>query len=103
RQMLSRLRDNTPIHLFLKKIGNGKLDGGETEVNEVLRSNKARTKQNLSNLRKLKHYDIEFGNNSQHDYAYAQCIATHNLGLSAYREIVLEGLRREGYDIEHME
>ncbi|MFP3386290.1 hypothetical protein, partial [Tritonibacter sp. SIMBA_163] len=23
--------------------------------------------------------------------------------MSAYREIVLEGLRREGYDIEHME
>lgn len=101
RQFLARLRDDIPIHLFLNPIGNGKIAGGETEKNEVLRSTKAKTKRNISNLEKMDYRGIEMTGFAQHVDTYATYVATHNLGLSSYREIVLEGLRREGYSITH--
>ena len=37
-----------------------------------------------------------------HVNAYCRYVATHNLGLSSYQEIVLEGLKGEGYEIIEM-
>jgi hypothetical protein len=99
RQFLARLREGVPRHCYFKPIGVGFLGGGETEAHQVERSQKAQTKRNLANLRKLEQNILGFGDYAVHRQAYCRYVANHNLGLSAYREIVLEGLRREGYDI----
>jgi hypothetical protein len=99
RQFLARLRDDVPRHCFFSKIGLGFLDGGETEARSVKRSQKAKTKQNLAFLKKLEDEALEFGSFESHVNSYCSYVAMHNLGMSAYREILVEGLKREGYDI----
>lgn len=99
RQFISRLRDNIPVHIFLKSIGNGKLAGGETETYDVLKSNNRRTKQNLKNLNRLGYDAIQINGYSLHEQTYCSYVAKHNLGLSKYKETVIEGLRREGYSV----
>ena len=103
RQFLARLRDDVPRHCFFKKIGVGFLGGGETEARAVKKSQKAKTKQNLAFLKKLEDEALEFDSFESHVNSYCSYVANHNLGMSAYREIVLEGLRREGYDITTVE
>ncbi|QDZ41654.1 DUF3854 domain-containing protein (plasmid) [Euhalothece natronophila Z-M001] len=103
RQFLARLRDDIPRHCYFKPIGVGFMSGGETEPRAVKRSNKSVTKRNICNLTKLDNEALEFDSFGNHVNAYCSYVANHNLGLSAYREIVLEGLKREGYEIIQMQ
>jgi hypothetical protein len=102
RQFLGRLREGVPRHCYFKPIGNNKLGNGESEAYQVKSSNKKVFKQNRDNLYKLNQESLKMEGMEDHVNAYCRYVAIHNLGLSSYQEIVLEGLKREGYNIQQM-
>jgi hypothetical protein len=102
RQFLGRLREGVSRYCYFKPIGNSKIGKGESETYKVKSSNKRVFKRNLENLYKLNQEALKTDGMDDHVNAYCRYVATHNLGLSSYREIVLEGLRQEGYDISYV-
>ena len=109
RQFLARLRDkNAELHCFFKKIGVNKKGKGEDTPEQVYQSNLKEFKANISHLNKFnRSQSYEDENNNQmidHSRFYTQYIADHNLGMSTFREIVLDGLQnKEGFQIINQE
>ncbi|NBD31832.1 MAG: hypothetical protein GVY17_02375, partial [Cyanobacteria bacterium] len=100
RQAIERVRVPVDRHVYFRKIGvNHQLEGGGTDSRSVLSSQKRQTKLHTAFLSKLESLQLNFACHASHTKAFADYVARHNLGLSAFQEIALEGMRRDGYAI----
>ncbi|NBD15494.1 MAG: DUF3854 domain-containing protein [Cyanobacteria bacterium] len=100
RQAIERVRANVNRHVYFPKIGvNHQMEGGGTDARSVLGSQKQQTKMHTAFLSKLEALQLDFDCHACHTKAFADYVARHNLGLSAFREIALEGMQRDGYVI----
>ncbi|MCP6760064.1 MAG: DUF3854 domain-containing protein [Fischerella sp. CENA71] len=105
RQILARLRETVPRHVWISRCGLSKsrIGNGSTSKNSLLFSQQAATRANMHLLTVVDHdcdYDFggvdwQFQRESLNTWAAKACVI--NAGMARYRETILEGLALDGY------
>lgn len=111
RQILARLRETVPRHVWISRCGLSKsrIGNGSTSKNSLLFSQQAATRANMHLLTVVDHdcdYDFgavdwQFQRESLNTWAAKACVI--NAGMARYRETILEGLALDGYCIVESE
>lgn len=99
RQSLARLRDNVPRHIALPNRGLSFIGGGEMSSENLEVSQDKQAKAAISLIFDGTRSDIDSSFCPTAVHAWASLAARQNAGMSAYREIVAEGLRIEGHQV----
>jgi hypothetical protein len=104
RQAASRVRENVPRHLWAIPKGIGRIGNGSTSIKNLLASQNKLTKLNIQLLVRSQ-FDDEIEPNFQPESlkTWAQFAARVNLGMSAYRETIIEEMKTEGHNIFEIE
>ncbi|MGL5872975.1 MAG: plasmid replication protein, CyRepA1 family [Xenococcaceae cyanobacterium] len=100
RQAASRVRESVPRHLWAVAKGIGRIGNGSTSIKSLLASQHKQTKLNIQLLVQSQ-FDDEIEPNFQPESlkTWAQFAARVNLGMSDYREAIIEGMKTEGHRI----
>lgn len=107
RQMLARLRETVPRHVWIAPYGLAgcRIGNGSTSIGSLLFSQKSVTRANIHLLTVADHQedydfraiDTEFQRESLNTWAAKACVI--NAGMARYQETILEGLAEDGYCI----
>ena len=102
RQALARLREPVPRHLWAARYGLGKIGNGSTSVKSLLTSQHKLTRANIQQLQlsNLDALDLDFQPEALR--TWAKMAVRVNLGMSGYRDAIIEGLKGEGHHIINM-
>jgi hypothetical protein len=99
RQQLARLREPVPRHLWAAQRGIGKIGNGSTSVNALQNSQHKATKANIQLLIQSGFDDIDQNFQGESLKAWAKFACRINLGMMAYRDAIIEGLKAEGHRV----
>jgi hypothetical protein len=107
RQMLARVRETVPRHVWISRYGLTKcrIGNGSTSIGSLFLSQKSVTRANIHLLTVADHQedydfgaiDTEFQRESLNTWAAKACVI--NAGMARYQETILEGLAEDGYCI----
>lgn len=102
RQALARVRDDCPRHVWAASRGVQSVASGDTSKYRLLKSQNRITRAAISCLR-LGGWNLENEEYSTNDAAlnaWGEIACRINSDINGYRDAVISGLRREGYDVQ---
>ena len=102
-QVVERLRDDVPRHIWIKKTAKGnRIGNGLTNIRGLLASEHKLTRANISLLEQasISEFDeLEVDSSPESLYTWAKRAAIVNAGKNNYREEIVSKLICEGYEV----
>lgn len=101
-QALERVREDVPRHLWANKVGLSYVGNGSTNIKRLLASTNKKARANIHLLQQagIRDFDdLDFDWETIHLKTWAKLAVVVNAGMKKYRQLILEKLRIEGYEI----